>query len=109
VIIALGGTIGGWSVYAKKGTLKYCYNFFGMKQFYVESRTTLPEGRHQIRVEFAYDGGGPAIIRDRGRKSPQASPRPFAAEPVRSGPRIRYPTEIRAPMLGAARAYHAQG
>ena len=31
-----------------------------MKQFYVESSTELPEGRHQVRVEFAYDGGGPA-------------------------------------------------
>ena len=60
VIIALGGVIGGWSLYAKKGILKYCYNFFGVKQFYVEGASALPEGRHQVRVEFAYDGGGPA-------------------------------------------------
>jgi arylsulfatase len=60
VIIALGGIIGGWSVYAKDGRLKYCYNFYGMKQYFAESETTLPEGRHQVRVEFAYDGGGPA-------------------------------------------------
>ena len=60
VIIALGGFIGGFSVYAKKGMLKYCYNFFGMKEFYVESTAALPEGRHQVRVEFEYDGGGPA-------------------------------------------------
>ena len=26
----------------------------------VEGKTRLPEGRHQVRVEFAYDGGGPA-------------------------------------------------
>ena len=31
-----------------------------MKQFYVESATALPEGRHQVRMEFEYDGGGPA-------------------------------------------------
>jgi arylsulfatase len=60
VIIALGGFVGGWSVYAKKGILKYCYNFFGLKQFIVESTSALPEGRHQVRVEFEYDGGGPA-------------------------------------------------
>ena len=60
MIIALGGIIGGWSLYAKKGSLKYCYNFFGMKQFFVESTSALPEGRHQVRVEFEYDGGGPA-------------------------------------------------
>jgi arylsulfatase len=60
VIIALGGLIGGWSVYVKDGRLKYCYNFYGLKRYYAESYTTLPEGRHQVRVEFAYDGGGPA-------------------------------------------------
>jgi hypothetical protein len=26
VIVALGGIIGGWSLYAKGGKLKYCYN-----------------------------------------------------------------------------------
>ena len=60
VIIAVGGVIGGWSLYAKEGRLKFCYNFFGVKRSYVESTTALPEGRHQVRVDFAYDGGGPA-------------------------------------------------
>ncbi|HKW09453.1 MAG TPA: arylsulfatase [Gemmatimonadaceae bacterium] len=60
VIIALGGITGGWSLYAKGGTLKHCYNFFGLEQYYAESKSTLPEGRHQVRLEFAYDGGGPA-------------------------------------------------
>jgi len=31
-----------------------------VKRSYVESTTALPEGRHQVRVDFAYDGGGPA-------------------------------------------------
>jgi arylsulfatase A-like enzyme len=60
VIIALGGIIGGWSLYAKNGRLKYCYNFYGLKQYYTESTSVLPEGRHQVRLEFVYDGGGPA-------------------------------------------------
>jgi arylsulfatase len=60
VIIAVGGITGGWSLYAKGGKLKHCYNFFGVNQFYAESKDTLPEGRHQVRVEFAYTGGGPA-------------------------------------------------
>jgi len=60
VIVALGGIIGGWSLYAKNGRLKYCYNFFGLQQYYVESESVLPQGRHQVRVEFTYDGGGPA-------------------------------------------------
>jgi arylsulfatase len=60
VIIALGGLTGGWSLYAKGGKAKHCYNFFGLEESVVEGKTQLPEGRHQVRVEFTYDGGGPA-------------------------------------------------
>jgi len=58
VIIAQGGNIGGWSLYAKGGKLKYCYNLLGVQYFYVESNAALPAGDHQVRMEFAYDGGG---------------------------------------------------
>jgi arylsulfatase len=58
VIIAQGANIGGWSLYAKGGKLKYCYNWGGLKHFYVESSAAIPAGRHQVRMEFAYDGGG---------------------------------------------------
>jgi len=58
VIVAQGGSIGGWSLYAKDGRPKYCYNLLGLQRFYVESDRPLPAGRHQVRMEFAYDGGG---------------------------------------------------
>jgi arylsulfatase len=58
VIVAQGGNIGGWSLYAKDGKLKYCYNLLGIQQFYAESSTPLPPGQHQVRMEFAYAGGG---------------------------------------------------
>jgi arylsulfatase len=58
VIIAQGGNIGGWSLYAKGSKLKYCYNFLGIQQFYAESSSALPPGDHQVRMEFAYAGGG---------------------------------------------------
>ena len=58
VIIAQGANIGGWSVYANKGKLKYCYNLGGVQHFYVEAGNPLPPGEHQVRVEFAYAGGG---------------------------------------------------
>jgi len=58
VIIAQGGNIGGWSLYAKGGKLKYCYNLLGIHYFYVESDGPIPEGEHQVRMEFAYAGGG---------------------------------------------------
>ena len=59
VIIAQGGNIGGWSLYAKGGKLKYCYNLMGIQYFYVEADSALSPGDHQVRMEFAYDGGGP--------------------------------------------------
>jgi arylsulfatase A-like enzyme len=58
VIIAQGGNIGGWSLYAKAGKLKYCYNLLGIHYFYIESKNVLTPGEHQIRMEFTYAGGG---------------------------------------------------
>ena len=58
VIIALGGTTGGWSLYAKDGKPKYCYNFYGIQRYYIEGQKEIPSGQHQVRMEFAYDGGG---------------------------------------------------
>ena len=58
VLIAQGGEFGGWSLYLKDGKPKYCYNLFGLQRFYAEGTTRVPAGKHQIRMEFAYDGGG---------------------------------------------------
>jgi arylsulfatase A-like enzyme len=58
VIIAQGGNTNGWSLYAKGGRLKYCYNFFGIEKSMVEARDPVPAGKHQVRMEFKYDGGG---------------------------------------------------
>jgi hypothetical protein len=58
VIISQGANIGGWSLYAKNNKLKYCYNWGGFKLFFVESADVLPAGQHQVRMEFAYAGGG---------------------------------------------------
>jgi arylsulfatase A-like enzyme len=58
VIIAQGGAFNGWTLYAKEGKLKYCYNVLGIKLFYVESNKAMPVGQHQVRMEFKYDGGG---------------------------------------------------
>ena len=58
VIVALGGGVGGWSLYAKNGKLKHCYNFFGIQRFFAEGSKPIPAGKHQVRMEFKYDGGG---------------------------------------------------
>ncbi len=58
VIVAQGGSIGGWSLYVKDGKLRYCYNLLGLQRFYVDSDREIPTGTHQVRIEFAYDGPG---------------------------------------------------
>ena len=58
VIVALGGSVGGWSLYAQNGRLKHCYNFFGIERYYAEGTQPIPAGKHQVRMEFKYDGGG---------------------------------------------------
>jgi len=58
VIIAQGADIGGWSLYALGGKIRYCYNWGGFKHFIIEGATKLAPGEHQVRMEFAYDGGG---------------------------------------------------
>jgi arylsulfatase len=58
VIISQGGAFAGWSLYVKSGRPKYCYNLFGLQRFYVDGATEIPPGAHQVRMEFAYDGGG---------------------------------------------------
>ena len=58
VIVAQGGAFGGWSLYAKDGRPAYCYNLFGLQRFKVYGEQPIPAGEHQVRMEFAYDGGG---------------------------------------------------
>jgi arylsulfatase len=58
VIIAQGGSVGGWSLYMKGGKPKFAYNFFGLQQFTIEAAQAISSGTHQVRMEFAYDGGG---------------------------------------------------
>jgi len=58
VLVAQGGAFGGWSLYLRDGRPSYCYNLFGMTCFHVDGVDPVPAGHHQLRMEFAYDGGG---------------------------------------------------
>jgi arylsulfatase A-like enzyme len=58
VIIAQGGAFAGWSLYANNGKPTYCYNLLGLQRFKIEGDSPIPAGEHQVRMEFAYDGGG---------------------------------------------------
>ncbi|HVR45437.1 MAG TPA: arylsulfatase [Candidatus Binatia bacterium] len=58
VILSQGGIGGGWMFYVKDGTLTYHYNFVGLRHFVITATQPLNAGPHQVRMEFAYDGGG---------------------------------------------------
>jgi arylsulfatase len=58
VIVAQGGAFAGWSLYARNGRPRYCYNLLGLQRFKVDADAAIPPGTHQVRMEFAYDGGG---------------------------------------------------
>jgi arylsulfatase A-like enzyme len=58
VLISLGGHAGGWSFYVKSSTPSFCYNLFGLTETIVRATTSVGSGQHQLRAEFAYDGGG---------------------------------------------------
>jgi arylsulfatase len=58
VIIAQGGKFGGWALFFAAGKAKFVYNLLGMQEFVTEATDVLAAGNHQVRAEFAYDGGG---------------------------------------------------
>jgi arylsulfatase A-like enzyme len=60
VLVAQGGSFGGWSLYVKDGKPTYQYNFLGMKRFTIASEKPLAPGKATVVFDFAYDGGGPA-------------------------------------------------
>jgi hypothetical protein len=58
VLLNLGGHGGGWSFYLKDSRPSFCYNLFGLDETIIRADDGVPAGEHQVRMEFAYDGGG---------------------------------------------------
>ena len=58
VVIAQGGRFGGWALYVEDGRLTFTYNVLGIHHFVSRADVPVPGGDHQLRMEFAYDGGG---------------------------------------------------
>ncbi|XHH07554.1 MAG: arylsulfatase [Candidatus Bathyarchaeia archaeon] len=58
VVVAQGANFGGWGLYFFKGHLKYVYNFLGLALYSVEAPNIMPSGKHQVSMDFNYDGGG---------------------------------------------------
>jgi len=58
-ILAQAGRFGGWALYAKDGIPAYDYNFLGLQSTTIADTKPLKPGKHTVRFEFGYDGGGP--------------------------------------------------
>lgn len=52
VLVAQGGSSGGYVLYVKNHRLHYAYNYVGVEHHRVTSDVTIPEGRHELRFEF---------------------------------------------------------
>lgn len=59
IILTQGGKFGGWALYMDGGKPAYTYNWFGLEKFTIASDEVLPAGEAEVKLEFAYDGGGP--------------------------------------------------
>ncbi len=57
-ILSQGGIGGGWMFYVDDGKPAYFYNFAGLAKTDIVAAEALTAGKHQVRMEFAYDGGG---------------------------------------------------
>jgi arylsulfatase A-like enzyme len=57
-ILAQGGRFGGWGLYFREGKAKFVYNVLGIHEFITAASEAIPGGAHQVRAEFAYEGGG---------------------------------------------------
>ena len=56
VIAAMGGSMGGYSLYVQDGQPVFGYNYFGEELFFVRSKVPLPTGKAVLRFEFKHDG-----------------------------------------------------
>ena len=59
VLLAMGGDEGGYVLFVKDGKLVYTFNYYSYDRYTVRSTTDVPTGKVTLRMEFAYDGGGP--------------------------------------------------
>jgi arylsulfatase len=58
MIITQGGLFSGWALYLEKGKPVFHSNFCDVAHYEVASKDALAPGRHTIKMDFAYDGGG---------------------------------------------------
>jgi arylsulfatase len=58
MIITQGGLFSGWALYLDKGKPVFHSNFVDVAHYEVAGKDVLAPGKHTIKMDFAYDGGG---------------------------------------------------
>ncbi|QDV31301.1 Arylsulfatase [Planctopirus ephydatiae] len=58
MIITNGGLFGGWALYLEKGKPAFHFNFVDVVHYQVAGQDAIATGKHTIKMDFAYDGGG---------------------------------------------------
>jgi len=58
MIITQGGLFAGWALSMDKGKPVFHYNFCDVAHYEVTGRDALAPGKHTIKMDFVYDGGG---------------------------------------------------
>ena len=79
VLLALGCSLGGWSLHLLDGRLRYVHNLHGQRLYEVTADTVLGSGRHDLDFRFEKDegaGGRAALVVD-GRPAGEADIKRF--------------------------------
>ncbi len=58
MIITNGGLFGGWALYLEQGKPVFHYNYVDVAHYEVAAQDALAPGKHTVKMDFAYDGGG---------------------------------------------------
>ena len=58
VLVCQGGRFGGFSLYLKDGVPAFTYNYLGLESYDVKGSQKMAAGKHNIVMDFAYDGDG---------------------------------------------------
>jgi arylsulfatase len=58
MIITQGGLFSGWGLYLEQGKPVFHSNFCDVAHYKIAGKDALTPGKHTIRMDFAYDGGG---------------------------------------------------
>ncbi len=57
MIFTQGGNTAGWGFYIKNGTLFFTHNYIDLERYTIQSKSKIPAGKHELKVEFEYLGG----------------------------------------------------